>query len=174
MKNFVFRKGYLGFQDWCHSINRMRREIQGYLSLTSEEMKELRKESFKEAKRWYELYLAYMKELTDGEREYVKSVERHHIPSRSLNVDLEKMVLLWERMLDESGLNALEELDPVEFGKRITEARENKGYSRDQVAEILGISRETLKLYEKGLRGVPYSVVFKLNQFLERIEKKSQ
>lgn len=69
-------------------------------------------------------------------------------------------------MLDESGLNALEELDSVEFGKRITEARENKGYSREQVAEILGISRETLKLYEKGLRGVPYSVVFLLSQFL--------
>lgn len=87
MKNFVFRKGSLGFQDWCHSINRMRREIQGYLSLTSEEMKECHKEYFKEAKRWYELYLAYMKELTDDERGCVKFTESHHIPRRNLDVD---------------------------------------------------------------------------------------
>ena len=65
----------------------MRREINGYLSLTSDEMKEHCGERFKEAKRWYEFYLALMKELTDGEREYVKALERHHIPNRDLRVD---------------------------------------------------------------------------------------
>ncbi len=105
--------------------------------------------------------------LTDDEREFVKSMERHHIPNRDLNVDWEKMVRPWERMLDESGLNTLDELDPVEFGKRITEARESRGFSRKQVAEILEISRETLKLYEKGLRRVPCSVVFQSIQFLK-------
>ena len=73
---------------------------------------------------------------------------------------------LWERAPVDSGLNELEELDPVEFGKRMAEVRKKKGYSLEQLAEIPGISRETLKLYEKGLRGVRYSVVFKLMQFL--------
>ena len=30
MKHFIFRKNYLGFYDWAHAMNKIRRLIHGY------------------------------------------------------------------------------------------------------------------------------------------------
>ena len=165
MKHFVFRKNYLGFYDWAYAMNKIRRVIHGYGIIGDSKMKERCREEYLEAKRWYEFYLAFMDCLPAREREYVRAIEHHHIPPRE--ADSKVVISLWIDWIGNSEINGLRELDPFEFGKKIVKAREIRGYSRRQVAEILEISEAALKFYEKGIRGVPFSVVYKLMEFLE-------
>lgn len=155
---------YLGFYDWAHAMNKIRRVIHGYGVIGDPEMKERCRGECLEAKEWYEFYLAFMKELPPREQEYVKAIEHHHIPPRDANS--KAVIALWIERIAESEINMLQELDPREFGKKLIEARKLRGYSRRQIAEVLGISEATLKFYEKGVRSVPYSVVYKMTQFL--------
>ena len=74
MKHFIFRKNYLGFYDWAHAMNKIRRVIHGYGIIGDPEMKERRRGEYLEAKRRYELYLAFMDCLPVRERELGKPV----------------------------------------------------------------------------------------------------
>ena len=61
--------------------------------------------------------------------------------------------------VDSNKLELLEEL-----GNLIFKARLYDGRSRIEVAEIIGISPNTLKMYEEGKRMVPANVLLMLNQ----------
>lgn len=64
-------------------------------------------------------------------------------------------------------LNQLEEITNEEVGAAIKKAREYKCRSRKEVAELIGISQDTLKAYETGKRTLPFDVCYKLIQLYE-------
>ena len=43
---------------------------------------------------------------------------------------------------------------PEETGKKLIELREKNGYTQNEVADIIGIARNTLSNYEKGKRSL--------------------
>ena len=54
-----------------------------------------------------------------------------------------------------------------EVGKVLKEQRELLCLSRAQVAGVVGISPETLKVYENGERTLPFNIYYKLVQFMK-------
>ncbi|MCQ2744328.1 MAG: helix-turn-helix domain-containing protein [bacterium] len=59
----------------------------------------------------------------------------------------------------------------VKLGKNIQCARKNKGFSQNELAEILNISREHLAKIEAAKRCVSLSLLFKIADSLEITEK---
>ena len=52
------------------------------------------------------------------------------------------------------------------MGRAIIVARKGAFEIRQEVAEIIGICQETLKVYEQGTRTLPFDVFYKSVQFL--------
>jgi len=46
------------------------------------------------------------------------------------------------------------ELDRASLGSRLKEAREYRGFSQEEVAEFVGVSRSSISLIENGQRGI--------------------
>ncbi len=51
------------------------------------------------------------------------------------------------------------------FSERLTELRERSNLSRQQLADILGVSRASLEYYEKGKRTPDIEVLYKLSEY---------
>ena len=66
------------------------------------------------------------------------------------------------------------EIHNSEVGDAIKAARELRCFTRQQVAEILEISPNTLKMYELGQRTLPFDIYYKMIQFLEIGFKKDE
>ena len=65
------------------------------------------------------------------------------------------------------GKGFLKEISNEEVGKAIVKAREEACYNRRQLAEILGINYNALRLYEEGKRTLPFDVFYKMSQCLQ-------
>ena len=65
------------------------------------------------------------------------------------------------------GKGFLQEISSEEVGKAIVMAREEACHKRRQLAEVLGISYNALRLYEEGKRTLPFDVFFKMSQCLD-------
>lgn len=52
----------------------------------------------------------------------------------------------------------------LQFPERLTELRLSKKLTRQQMADMLGVSRASLEYYEKGLRAPDISVLYKLSE----------
>lgn len=127
--------------------------------------KEDKREAYSEALKWYKDYLIYIKLLKDNERAFVEAVIRHHIPE--IRGGGHSAYEKWRLGIVNSDKYSPKEISNEEVGKAITEAREFRCLSRTQVAGILGISYNTLKMYETGKRTLPFDVYYKLIQFLD-------
>ena len=167
MKNYIFRKSYDGFIDWIKSIGEIRRTVQSFAYGGSELWRKLHRKEYNEANRWYGLYLKYKKGLDEKEKNFIKRISEHHLPEWHDNVDSGKLYRRWLEIIGEHAANQLKEITNKEVGAAILEARKNKFLSRKQVADIIGINQETLKAYEKGTRALPFSVYYKLIQFIK-------
>lgn len=55
-----------------------------------------------------------------------------------------------------------EEKDRVALGARLKDAREYRGFSQEEVASYLGISRSAISLIETGVRGLDFLELKKL------------
>lgn len=55
-----------------------------------------------------------------------------------------------------------------EIGQKIQQAREEKGYSQEQLAHLIGCSQSTLSNYEKGKRRIYWSQLEQMAQVLEK------
>lgn len=165
MRQFLYRINYDGFIDWLHDYNKVRRIIIAWESSTYGPYKEDNREAYSEALKWYKDYLIYIKLLKDNERAFVEAVIRHHVPEihGGGNLAYEK----WKYGIVNSGKYSPKEISNEEVGKAITESREFRCLSRTQVAGILGISYNTLKMYETGKRSLPFPTFYKLSQLLE-------
>lgn len=68
--------------------------------------------------------------------------------------------------------NMISEEDKLQkFGKNIAKYRKMKHLSQNQLAEMLDISRERLAKIETAKRGVSFSLLFKLCDTLDILEK---
>ncbi len=163
MKNFIFRKDGHGFEDWIHSINRMRMYITAHKHGTLD-----KHEDYTEANWWYVNYLQYMRGLTEEQKEYIRTKEKGHIPDWSIyrGIEIDFMYERWLEVVANFKFNHLEEISNEEVGAAIKRAREYRCMSRAQVAGILGIGVDTLKCYEEGRRKLPFEIYYKLVQFL--------
>ena len=163
MKNFIFRKDGHGFEDWIHSINRMRMYITAHKHGTLDNH-----EDYTEANWWYVNYLQYMRGLTEEQKEYIRTKEKGHIPDWNIyrGIEIDFMYERWLEVVATFKFNHLEEISNEEVGAAIKRAREFRCMSRAQVAGILGIGVDTLKCYEEGRRKLPFETYYKLVQFL--------
>ena len=163
MKYYIFRKDESGFHDWINSIRQFRWQIRIHNAGAKND------DEYREANLWYVNYLAYMKELTPEQKEFIKIKENGHIPPYSLLNGFEVRFIYekWLEIVGNSRLNQLEEITNEEVGKALKRARERLCLSRVQVAGVIGIGTETLKAYENGKRTLPFDVFYKLIQFLK-------
>lgn len=73
----------------------------------------------------------------------------------------------WHFFMFVVGKGFIEDISNEQVGKAIVEARKEACYNRRQLAEILGISYNALRLYEEGKRTLPFVVFFKMVQFID-------
>ena len=165
MKNFIFRKDWHGFEDWIRSINTMRM----YISAHKNGRTWIKHEEYTEANWWYTNYLEFMRGLTENQKEYIRTREKHHFPQYDLvnGQDIDFIFERWMKVVANFKLNKLEEITNKEVGNAIKVAREYRGLNRAQVAGVLGIGQDTLKCYEEGRRTLPFDIYYKLIQIFE-------
>lgn len=162
MKYFIFRKDENGFHDWIKSVKQFRGAIRTHQAGAKND------EEYREANLWYVNYLSYMKSLSEEQKEFVKYKENGHIPPWTLlnGFEIHDLYEKWLEIVGNSRLNQLEEITNEEVGKVLKEQRELLCLSRVQVAGVVGISPETLKAYESGIRTLPFDIYYKLVQFM--------
>ena len=162
MKYFIFRKDQNGFQDWIRSIKHFRWAIRTHRAGAKND------KEYTEANVWYVNYLAFMKELSPTQKEFIKIKENRHIPPYTLvtGFDINFTYEKWLEIVANSKLNQLAEITNEEVGKALKKAREDLCLSRVRVAGVVGINVETLKAYENGKRTLPFDVFYKLIQFM--------
>ena len=165
MKQFLYKINYDGFIDWLHDYNKVRRIIIGWEASTYTPYKEDNREAYSEALKWYKDYLTYIKLLKEDERVFVETAIRHHLPE--IRGGGHSAYEKWRLGIVNSGKYSSKEITNEEVGKAITEAREFRCLSRTQVAGILEISYNTLKMHETGKRTLPFDIYYKLKQFLD-------
>ena len=165
MRQFLYRISYDGFIDWLHDYNKVRRIIIAWESSTYGPYKEDNREAYSEALKWYKDYLGYIKLIKDDERAFVEEIIKHRTPETNAGANM--AYAKWKCGVVNSGKYSPIEISNEEIGRAITEAREFRCMTRTQVAGILGISYNTLKMYEHGKRTLPFDVYYKLKQFLD-------
>lgn len=162
MKYYVYRHNYYGFYDWVGDLNKIRNEINSYQN-TNNEMKEYYAEKYRQALQCYKDYLVF-KSTLHKEDEFINILRKHKTPTQK--VDFNSIYKRWENIIIGSGHVSVVDIGPEKIGTAIREAREFSCRTRKQVAEIIGISPNTLKMYETGERMLPFDVYYKLKQFL--------
>ncbi|MCQ2797351.1 MAG: helix-turn-helix domain-containing protein [Bacilli bacterium] len=117
----------------------------------------------------YKILLEYKKRLNEKELFVFENfLTRHHVVPYSMGFnqfDYQKMCDLWiEVRFSNTRILTIKEYTAKELGKLIKDAREYDGRTRIEVAEIIGISPNTLKMCEEGKRMIPADVFLSLNQ----------
>lgn len=164
MKHYVFGDTVKGFIDYLRSIWRMKADIKTYEYSRCEEYKTYRYDDYREAKARYEQFKEFRKVLFDDELATIEAVMKH---KEYDDVLLHAIYDKWHFFVFVVGKGFIKEITNEEVGKAIVKAREEVCYNRRQLAEILGISYNTLRLYEEGKRTLPFVVFFKMVQFID-------
>lgn len=165
MKNFVFEKNENGMRKYFQSIPKIRSIIHNYLSCECADFKEYIRDEYNEANALYKNYLIFRSLITEEMKTYVEQVMHHHVCH--YNFDLGKLFTHWVLIVYHPMHLYVEEVDIKEIGKLIQIAREDKGMSRLEVANIVGINFRSVEAYEKGERVIPLDIYFKIKQFLK-------
>ena len=164
MKHYVFGDTVKGFVDYLRSIWKMKTDIKNYEYSRNEEYKQYRYEDYREAKTRYEQFKDFRKVLFKNELETIEAVMKHEEYDDEL---LRSIYDKWHFFMFVVGKGFLEVISNEIVGEAIVKAREEACYNRRQLAEILGISYNALRLYEEGKRTLPFDVFYKMSQCLE-------
>ena len=164
MKHYVFGDTVKGFIDYLRSIWRMKADIKNYEYSRNAEYKQYRYEDYREAKERYEQFKEFKKVLFDNELGTIEAVMKHEEYD---DVLLHAIYDKWHFFMFVINKGFLKEISNEQFGKAIVEARTEACYNRRQLAEILGISYNALRLYEEGKRTLPFGIFFKMVQFID-------
>lgn len=164
MKHYVFGDTVKGFIDYLRSIWRMKVDIKNYEHSRNAEYKQYRYEDYREAKTKYEQFKSFRKVLFDNELATIEAVMKHEEYN---DVLLQSIYDKWHFFMFVVGKGFLQEISNEEVGKAIVQAREEACYNRRQLADILGISYNAMRLYEEGKRTVPFDVFYKMAQCIE-------
>jgi hypothetical protein len=147
MKHYVFGDTVKGFIDYLRSIWRMKADIKKYEYSRNEEYKRYRYQDYREAKERYEQFKEFRKVLFENELATIEAVMKHEEYD---DVFLHAIFDKWHFFMFVINKGFLEEISNEQVGKAIVEARTEACFNRRQLAEILGISYNALRLYEEG------------------------
>ena len=164
MKHYVFGDTVKGFIDYLRSIWRMKADIKNYEYSRYEECMRYRYKYYREAIEGYVQFKEFRKVLFENELATIEAVMKHEEYD---DVLLHAIFDKWHFFMFVINKGFLEEISNEQVGKAIVEARTEACFNRRQLAEILGISYNALRLYEEGKRTVPFNVFYKMSQFLE-------
>ena len=164
MKHYVFGDTVKGFIDYLRCKWRLTADINNYEYSRNPEYKQNRYEDYREAKERYEQFKEFRKVLFDNELATIDAVMKHE---EFDDVLLHTIFDKWHFFMFVIGKGFLKEISNEQVGKAIVEARIEACYNWRQLAEILGISYNALRLYEEGKRTLPFDVFYKMKQFLE-------
>lgn len=106
-----------------------------------------------------------MSTLCKEEDDFINVLRKHKTPTQKEGFN--SLYKRWEDIVIGSKHVSIVDIAPEEIGTVIKEAREFSCRTRKQVAEIIGISPNTLKMYETGKLMLPFDIYYKLKQFLE-------
>lgn len=117
----------------------------------------------------YKIILEYKSKLNKTQLIiFDKYLTRHHVVPNDLHFsqfDYQEMYNLWvEVRFSNKNILVIKDYTNEELGTLIFNAREYDGRTRIEVADIIGISPNTLKMYEEGKRMIPSNVMLMLNQ----------
>mgnify|MGYP003293147559 CR=1 FL=1 len=167
MKKCIFRKNAYGFDEWCRCVRRITHDVMYcYTHFSSnKEYHCLYENEFNE----YKIILEFKKHLTERQLFFFDNyLTRHHIVPKEYKFTMEEyrqMVEAWISLrFEDKRIIQMKEYSDAEFGLIIKNAREYDGRTRIEVADFIGISQNTLKMYEEGKRMIPSNVLLMLNQ----------
>ena len=154
----------MAFYDCVGDLNKIRNEINSYQN-TNKEMKEYYAEKYSQALQCYKDYLVFKSTLCKEEVEFIDVLKKHKAPAQK--VDFNYLYKRREDIIIGSGHVSVVDIAPEEIGIAIKEAREFSCRTRKQVAKIICICPNKLKIYEFGIRMLPFVVYFKLKHFFK-------
>lgn len=167
MKKCIFRKNAYGFDEWCHCVRRITHDVTYcYTHFDSDnDYHCLYENEFAE----YKIILEFKKQLTERQLFFFENyLTRRHIVRKEYKFTIEEyrqMVDIWINLrFKDKRIIQIKEYSAVELGLIIKKAREYDGRTRIEVADIIGISQNTLKMYEEGKRMIPSNILLMLNQ----------
>lgn len=173
MKKCIFRKNIFGFGEWCDYVRPIMNQVNSYnscLSETKAEYYSLYENQLNE----YKIIIEYKKKLNEKQlMVFDKYLTRHHIVPNEIKFSRTDYLEMFDIWLDVRFSNNkiinIKDYSSDELGKLIFESRLYDGRNRIEVAEIIGISPNTLKMYEEGKRMIPANVFLMLNQIYGKV-----
>lgn len=168
MKKCIFRKNIFGFGEWCNYVRTIMNYASNYNSCSGYQKSQYYNDHRNQLDE-YKIILEYKSKLNEKQLiVFDKYLTRHHVVPNNLHFsqfDYREMYNLWVdvRFLNKNIL-VIKDYSSEELGALIFNAREYDGRTRIEVADIIGISSNTLKMYEEGKRMIPSNVLLMLNQ----------
>lgn len=165
MMSFVFRPTTTDFRKWCGKfVGQAFSLVRSY-----EQWPELfEKEDYNKAKKICHQYKVLMASLTKEERAII---ERSLMNRKAIHysVEEERMAFYnafnnWKDICFPERRFQISTVTKEQVGERIKRLRIQQGYTRQLIADVLGISEATLKAYENGDRMLRLDVAYQLTQ----------
>lgn len=168
MKKCIFRKNIFGFGEWCNYVRTIMNYASNYNSCTGNQKLQYYNDH-KTLLDEYKIILEYKRRLNAKQiLVFDNYLTRHHIVPNELHFsqfDYQEMYNLWvEVRFSNKNILVIKDYSSEELGTLIFNAREYDERTRIEVANIIGISPNTLKMYEEGKRMIPSNVFLMLNQ----------
>lgn len=168
MKKCIFRKNIFGFGEWCNYVRTIMNYASNYNSCSGYQKSQYYNDH-KSHLDEYKIILEYKSKLNKTQLLiFDKYLTRHHVVPNDLHFsqfDYQEMYNLWvEVRFSNKNILVIKDYTNEELGTLIFNAREYDGRTRIEVADIIGISPNTLKMYEEGKRMIPSNVMLMLNQ----------
>lgn len=161
-KSYFFHDG--DFFKWYKAYLECKLFINDYRYQFSSEKKSIERFKYKEAKGIIEEYRILMCSLDDNDKKYLlDSIKQGFFNESELRFHFD-IILNWEVIVLNSHKHDLNEINLIEFGKKLKKLRIEKGFTRVDVSKFLTISERTLKSYEDGNREIGVKSLYKLIQ----------
>lgn len=165
-KNY-FRKSPLGFSKWCRLIKESQILVREFRRYPIEIRDNLRIE-YTEARMVVEQYQVLKSMLVD---EQIELLDRYYITNKIaptvLYVYKKDLIDKWLEVVFPNDETRLKELDTFKLAKTLEELRKTLEYSKEEIAELIGVLPATLRAYERGVNLIPVNKLFLLCQIYD-------
>lgn len=131
------------------------------------ERRHLELAKYKESKVIIEEYKTFICSLSDDDKKFLdESLKQGFFSETSLRLHPD-IIENWESIVINPNKHSLEDINLKELGKRLKEARINKGFTRANASRYLEIAERTLRSYEDGDREIGVKSLYKMMQLYQ-------
>lgn len=179
-KRYYFRNNQIDFEKWCRLIPKAKQLVKEFTHYPKD-MRDSYRIEYEESILIVRQYEVLSLSLSAEQNKYLNMYLIHTTIAPWKLYDYNRDVIFhhWQEIMFPNGIGRLKQLDLIEFGKKLKEARINAGYNMEEVAGLIGVSVATLRAYENGKAAIRVDFLYKVIIILDinidnliKVEKK--